>query len=369
MTRPPDILVVGAGIVGAAIAYELARRGAPVTVVDGRGPGQGASRASAGVLAPYIEGHEDGTLLEMGRRSLALYDAFVRDVNEDARTDLEVDRSGTLTVAFTSDEAVELERMAEAFVDRSVTHRIVSRPELRVMEPRLSDGGLLGLALPDHAYVRVPALTAAVARAAAHHGARIEEGVRVTGLRPDRSGVTVATTAGPRRAASVVVAAGSWAGKIAIDGAPPVPVRPVRGQLVYLRSPSRVVRRTLWSRRCYVVPWSDGTMLVGATVEEAGFDESATVAGVRGLLDAATELLPGMGDYRFDEVRVGLRPGTRDDLPVIGRMAPASDIVVAAGHFRNGVLLAPLTAELVADLILEGREDPVLATLGAGRFA
>ena len=369
MTRPSDILIVGAGIVGAAIAYELARRGASVTVVDARRPGQGASRASAGVLAPYIEGHEEGTLLEMGRRSLALYDAFVRDVNEDARADLEVDRSGTLTVAFTSDEVVELERTAEALAGKDVTHEIVSRQELSVLEPRLSDGALLGLALPEHAYVRVPALTAAVARAAAHHGARIEEGVSVTGVRSDRSGVTVATTAGPRRTSSVVVAAGSWAGKIAIEGAPRVPVRPVRGQLVYLRSPGRVVRRTLWSRRCYVVPWSDGTMLVGATVEEAGFDESATVAGVRGLLDAAAELLPGIGDCRFDEVRVGLRPGTPDDLPVIGRMAPASDVVLAAGHFRNGVLLAPLTAKLVADLILEGREDPVLAALGAGRFA
>jgi glycine oxidase len=167
----------------------------------------------------------------------------------------------------------------------------------------------------------------------------------------------------------VVLAAGSWSGEIAIEGvSATVPVRPVRGQLLHLGWSGTPLRRVTWSGRCYLVPWEDGTLLVGATVEEAGFDERATVEGVRGLLDAVCAIVPRASTAGFTSARVGLRPATRDDLPVIGASAVVPRLMYATGHYRNGVLLAPLTAQLVADAMLDNRIDPLLAPVSPARF-
>jgi glycine/D-amino acid oxidase-like deaminating enzyme len=162
-----------------------------------------------------------------------------------------------------------------------------------------------------------------------------------------------------------IVAAGSWSGPLVND---PSAVRPVRGQLLRLRWNGPAISHVLWSDRCYVVPWTDGTLLVGATVEDVGFDERATVEGVRELLDAACELLPGARDATFLQARAGLRPAAADGVPIIG-YAPEDDaIVYATGHFRNGILLAPLTASIVADLVVDGREDPAIAITAPSRL-
>jgi glycine oxidase len=167
----------------------------------------------------------------------------------------------------------------------------------------------------------------------------------------------------------VVLAAGCWSGEIAVDGvALRVPVRPVRGQLLWLGWTGTPLRRVTWSSRCYLVPWDDGTLLVGATVEEAGFDERATVAGVRDLLQAACATVPDALTSGFRGARVGLRPATTDDLPVIGPSQAMASLMYATGHYRNGVLLAPLTAQLVADAMLDNRIDPILAAVSPSRF-
>ena len=171
----------------------------------------------------------------------------------------------------------------------------------------------------------------------------------------------VETEKGSLTSGAVVLAAGSWSGTIDVEGvAARAPVRPVRGQLLSLAWPGAPPRRVLWSDRCYLVPWDDGTVLVGATAEEAGFDERATVAGVRDLLDAACDLVPHAWTAGFNGARVGLRPATPDGLPIIGRSRVLPNLMYATGHFRNGVLLAPLTAQLVADALLEDRVDPLI---------
>ena len=168
---------------------------------------------------------------------------------------------------------------------------------------------------------------------------------------------------------AVVLAAGCWSGGVAIDGiTEPVPVRPVRGQLLWLAWTGTPLRRVTWSSRCYLVPWDDGTLLVGATVEEAGFDERTTVAGVRDLLDAACDLVPRAWTAGFRGARVGLRPATPDDLPVIGPSRAMPNLMYATGHYRNGVLLAPLTAQLLADAMLEDKIDPMLSAVSPSRF-
>ena len=179
----------------------------------------------------------------------------------------------------------------------------------------------------------------------------------------------VETSGGELTADAVVLAAGSWSGGVAVAGEAPLPVRPVRGQLLHLAWTGRPPARVVWCPGCYVVPWPDGSLLVGATVEEAGFDERATVAGVASLIEAVGGVMPQARTAGFEAVRVGLRPGTPDDLPVVGRSAAAPGLVYATGHYRNGVLLAPLTARLVADLVLDGREDPLLSSVSPVRFA
>jgi glycine/D-amino acid oxidase-like deaminating enzyme len=166
---------------------------------------------------------------------------------------------------------------------------------------------------------------------------------------------------------AVVIAAGSWSADMALGGAR-VPVRPIRGQLLQLRLARPAISRVVWGERCYVVPWLDGSLLVGATVEDVGFDERPTAAGVRVLLDAATELVPEVAAAAFEEVRVGLRPATSDELPVIGASSTMRRVFYATGHYRNGVLLAPLTALAIADLVLEGRERPEVAAARPDRF-
>ena len=169
-------------------------------------------------------------------------------------------------------------------------------------------------------------------------------------------------------APQVVVAAGCWTGQIDIDGLPPLPIRPVRGQLLQLAWPGDPLKRIAWGPNCYIVPSAPHSVLVGATVEEAGFNERTTVAGIRDLLDAAADLVPEIWQAGFTAARVGLRPATPDHMPVIGRSSKVPGVVFATGHFRNGILLAPFTAKAVADLVLENREDPLLAAASPRRF-
>jgi glycine oxidase len=212
-------------------------------------------------------------------------------------------------------------------------------------------------------------LTRAIATAARRAGAQLIEQRHVRSITSRGGEIVVDTDRRALRGDTVVVAAGSWSGEISIDGATArVPVRPVRGQLLSLAWVGPRMRRVTWTRRCYFVPWDDGTMLVGATVEEAGFDERATVAGVHDLLTAACAAVPHTWTAGFRGARVGLRPATADGLPIIGALDGAPNVMFASGHYRNGVLLAPLTARLVADAVLDGRVDPLMAALGPSRF-
>jgi glycine/D-amino acid oxidase-like deaminating enzyme len=179
----------------------------------------------------------------------------------------------------------------------------------------------------------------------------------------------VTTDRGTLTADAVVLAGGSWSGQIEIEGVPSsVPVRPVRGQLLHLAWPGPPLKRVTWGDEVYLVPWDDGTLLVGATVEEAGFDERTTIAGVRDLIDAACDLVPRAWTAALVAARAGLRPGTTDALPIVGASCVLPNLMYATGHYRNGVLLSPLTAQLVADAILENRVDPILSSTSPGRF-
>ena len=384
-----DVVVIGAGVVGCAIAYELAGRGARVRVIDGRGAGAGATRAAAGMLAPHVEGHlELGTrgsglgaripspgspgpnpkaLRALGVRSLALYDDFVRRVTTDSGQTVEYERAGTLQVAFEESEAAELCALARALAGTKVDHILLDAGEARRLEPALSGRVVRALHVREQGYVAAEALTRALASAAIRQGAEIVTD-RVASI---EGGGTprVVTSGGTLEADAVIVAAGSWsAGLFAARSADQHAVKPIRGQIVQVRLESRPAAHILWGARCYLVPWRDGTVLVGATSEDVGFDETSTAAGVRQLLAAGAELMPGLDAAVFEDVRVGLRPMTPDELPAIGPSSTHRGVFYATGHYRNGILLAPLTAALVADLVIEGREGPELALVRPARL-
>lgn len=362
-----DVIVIGGGIIGCAIAREIARRGARVRLIEGRTVGAGATHASAGMLAPYIEGHERGALFELTLRSLALYDDFVRDVEADAAVTIDYRRCGSLEIAADDDTAEALRAAQTSAPDAGLEW--LTRDEARRLEPALPATIQGALHSPMHGYVAVPALTEALAWAALRHGAEIETGRHIREIASDGEQPVVTADAGESwTAPTVIVAAGSWAGRFDSAETAARVVRPVRGQLIRLMWHGRPLSHVLWGKDCYVVPWQDGTILVGATVEDVGFDERTTAAGVRDLLDAICELLPEAWGASFVEARAGLRPATSDGLPLIGRSPRMPGLVYATGHFRNGVLLAPLTASLVADLVLEGTDDPALSVTAPGRM-
>ena len=343
-----NITVVGAGIIGCAAAYELASRGARVRVVDPRRPGQGATRASAGVLAPYIEGHSDA-LLKLGACGLGHYDNFIARVAADAGRPIEYRRIGTLQVACDEAEANELAHAAVRLTLANVPHSLLDGDAAHRLEPALAPAVQSALLIPQHAYVGAAALTSALVDAAARHGVTFAA-EEIAHINPAAGGATV-------------IAAGTWSGRVS-----PAPVRPIRGQLLHLEFPVAPIAHIVWGTRGYLVPWQDGSVLVGATSEDVGFDESSTPEGVRQLLDRAAELVPAARDARVRDVRVGLRPATSDELPIIGASSTMRGVYYATGHYRNGVLLAPLTAMMLADLVLEGRERAEFAFVRPDRF-
>jgi glycine oxidase len=364
-----DIVVVGAGIVGCSIAFELSRRGASVRVVDDRPAGMGATQASAGMLAPFIESRENPRLTELTSRSLDLFDTFVSRVREASGRPVGYERSGTLDVALRHEALTALGDAYAALEARGVRASLLDAATVRSEEPLLTGDVCGGLLIPAHGHVAAGQLTAALADACTRQGAAFVDGGRVRRIAAEGASALVETSRGPIRGRRVVLAAGTWSGQIDLDGIDQaVPVRPVRGQLLQLRLAGPSPRRVLWSERCYLVPWADGAMLVGATVEDAGFDERTTAAGVHDLLEAACELVPHARDASFVAARAGLRPATPDQLPIIGLSSVLPPLVYACGHYRNGVLLAPVTAELVAKLILDGVEDPMLQLTSPRRF-
>lgn len=319
------VVVVGSGIIGCAIARELAVRGVTCAVVDDRPIGGGATQASAGILAPHVEAHEGGPLLDLGVRSLERYDGWIAAVRAESGLDVEYRRIGTLETGGTHE-------------DRRV---------------------------PAHGYVAAPQLAAALARAAERRGAFFHR-ARVQRVEPDAASLRLIATTVALDARHIVLAAGAWTNAIA--GVPTPPLRPVRGQLLRLEWAGPPLSTIVWGPKCYVVPRLDGTILVGATVEDVGFDERTTEAGIQELLHAVHELLPGTKTARVIEARAGLRPATPDGLPVIGPDPRVPGLVHASGHYRNGILLAPITASLIGDWIVEGKRDPAFETFRPDRF-
>jgi glycine oxidase len=376
----PDVLVLGGGIIGLAVAWRAAGRGMSVTVLERDLTGRGASRVAAGMLAPVAEvefGSAGRRVLELGLRSAVMWPAFASELLKASGMDtIGLTKSGTLLVARDQDEARELERQIE-FRDSLGLRAERLRPSAaREREPALAPTVRLALEAPEDHSVDPRLVLAALRRACLSAGVRVRERAAAARLDLDTSGarVTGVTLKDGERleGAHVVMAAGAWVERI--EGLPPesrVPVRAVKGQILRLRDPAGpgLLERVVRFQGGYLVPRADGRYVLGATVEERGFDMVPSAGGIYELLRDAHAVVPGVSELEIEELCVGLRPSTRDNAPAIG---PGSleGLIWATGHHRNGILLAPLTAELVVEAIAGGlAENPLLAACDPTRFS
>ena len=357
--RGEPVVIVGAGLIGLGIAYELARRGASVRVIDAHEPGRAASWAGAGMLAPYTEAHPSADFEAFCVSSLALYPEFVADLRARSGVDARLALDGILEAAYDSPAEDRLRAQVESRLALGIPARWLDRDELQRFEPALGRTARGAAFSPSEGHVDNRRLGRALRGACDALGVRIDENTGPVALEADaRRVLGMRHPRGFVPAGAVVNAAGAWAGSI--EGLPPhavLPVAPVKGQMLALAMSSNFIRRVLWLPGAYLVPRDDGRLLVGATVEDAGFDVRVTAAAMRTLLDAALAALPSLAELTIVEMWAGLRPATPDGLPYIGPTS-LGGYFVAAGHYRNGILLTPATARLIAD-ILEGRSTGI----------
>jgi glycine oxidase len=304
----------------------------------------------------------------LGARSLELYDGFVARLCDDSGHTIPYQRNGTFELAFSDADVARLDALSATLWKQGVEARWITPDAFDNFEPLASPRALGALLIPIHGFVAVTALTLAAAAAAEKSGVQftMEIGaIRIYPLPDNR--VAVQSTASMWEADRVVLAAGSWSSQITVQDADPVPVKPIRGQLIQLQAEPGAIRRVLWGPNGYLVPWPDGTVLVGSTVEDVGFDERHTDEAVRSLRNAAAELVPALAAAEMTEVRTGLRPRGPDDLPILGRSRAVPGLIYATAHYRNGVMFTPLTVELVRDLVFDRADDPALRDLDPSR--
>lgn len=368
----PDVVIVGGGIIGCATAYYLAKEGASVTVLE-RGPiGDEASGAAAGMLAALSsEGGErapafDRLLLE----SSDLYQSLVPELRKTG-IDFHYRRTGVFHLALNDDEAAALRERYEARRKHTDDLRWLDGPsEVLHEEPEANPRAVAAMGSSREEYVDPRRITEALAAAASSLGATVEANAPVTRLRRRDAGRLrgVSTARATYDADTVLLAAGPWTYALAKRLGATIPVRPVRGQMLSLGGPRTPLRHMIWGNHAYLVPREDGQTYVGATVEEAGYRKRTTKAGIGSLRRGAIELVPGLRNARQRRAWAGLRPGSPDGMPIMGKLPGWDNVWVSTGHFRNGILLAPLSGLLVAKSITAAKPDAQLVTFDPARF-
>lgn len=367
------VAIIGGGVIGLAIGWRLAAAGCVVDIFERGEAGRGASWAAAGMLAAGIE-TEPGELglYRLNRTSQTLWDDFAAELEAVTGEDVGLRREGTLSVALTRDDAAQLRFTYEFQRANGIDLQWLDGAAARRREPHLHPG-LAGAVLSagDH-QVDNRRLVGALRRAFAAAGGRLHEGTAVTAIDVAGGRVTGLRVGDVRHeAAAVVLAAGAWSPEIAgLPATARPPVRPVKGQMLSLRMDPEapLLRHVVWTPRVYLVPRRDGTLIVGATTEERGFDPELTAGGVLALLEGAWRALPGVEELPIAEMWTGFRPGSRDDAPILGP-TEIDGLVLATGHHRNGILLTPVTARAIAHYILAGEVEAAIRPFGIARFA
>ncbi len=347
-----DVAVIGGGIIGLSIAFELSLRGARVRVFDRDEPARAASWAAAGMLAPHTEMIEDASFRELCADSLAMYPEFVSRLAAAGGIDPHLRLDGILSTAFSETEMERCAARWETLRNRSIKAQILDRDDVLRLEPSLASTVRGGLLVESEGQVDNRLLGRALLAACGSRGVQVHASASDIALVCDERRVLgVRSNHGFHPAQAVVNACGAWASQLAgvpIDSI--VEVEPVKGQMLALQIPRGLIQRVMWVPGAYLVPRDDGRLLIGATVEDVGFDTRVTASGVQTLLDAALRAAPALRDCALTEMWSGVRPNTPSGVPQIGATSIAG-YFVAVGHYRNGILLAPITAQRMADAL------------------
>lgn len=366
-----DILIIGGGVIGLAIARELHKKGVKrITLLEKGVVGEESSRAAAGMLGPQAEANERGSFFDMTVESRASYPAFAAELLDETGIDIELDRSGTLYLAFTDEDISELHERFRWQRKAGLAVEHLSAADARRAEPFVSPDVRGALLFPDDWQVENRKLLASLKRYAEINGIEIRENTQVERLLVEDGRVTGAETETDKFLADkTVLATGAWTSLIKLGIADlPVKVEPVRGQIVAFQTAKRVFQRVIYSRRGYLVPRADGRILAGSTSENIGFDKAITESAAAHLREIALEIAPSIAGLPVADQWSGLRPFAADGLPIVGEIAGLGDLFIATAHYRNGILLAPLTARIAADSLTDGTDSRYLFDFGPDRF-
>ncbi|MFC5446977.1 glycine oxidase ThiO [Paenibacillus aestuarii] len=350
--RHHHVLIVGGGVIGCAIAYYLAKRGQAVTVLERGRAGAEASAAAGGMLGAQSEMEDTGPLFQWARRSRGMFPQLARELKDLTGIDIGLVREGLLNVALSDAQEEELRAREKLQCAAGEPAEWLSAAAAARLEPALSQDVRGALYLPEDGQVEAPLLAQAFAQAARLLGANVQEFAHVQGLLIEQGrAVGVMTSEGPLYSERVVVASGAWSGTLLAGIGVELPVFPVKGECFSVITPQPVLRKTLFTPGCYIVPKAGGRLLVGASVVPGSYDRKVSLAALAELMERAKQLMPAIGQAEWERAWSGLRPQTLDGLPYIGRVPGCDGLYAACGHYRNGILLSPITGKVVADMV------------------
>jgi glycine oxidase len=351
-----DVIIIGGGVIGASIAFELAAAKLDVVLLDRQQPGREASWAAAGMLSPGPDSPDALPLVPLAKESMRLYPEFIASIEEISGKTTAFARKGVIEVFTAPFDESERDKMVAQYHALGLAVEPVAIDAARKAEPALGPAALAAAWLPQEATVDPRMLMDALLTAASNRGVKIHADFPVNSIMLDGNRCTGVSTGEKNISAKcIVIAAGCFSGAIDWLGRY-APTRPIRGQLLALESKSVPVGRTLRSHKAYLVPRPNGRIIAGSTLEDAGFERHVTPAGVRKILDGVLELAPALANAQLVDAWSGLRPGTPDNLPVLGP-TDIRGLYIATGHYRNGILLAPATAKLLSRWILSGKPE------------
>ncbi|HEU4510206.1 MAG TPA: glycine oxidase ThiO [Pyrinomonadaceae bacterium] len=368
MRSSAEVVIVGGGVIGLTIARALALRGVrDVCLIERAELGREASFAAAGMLAPQVEADGHDGFFALACRSRDLYPAFAAALHDETGIDVELDTTGTLYLALNEHDQAEIEKRFYWQTQAGLSVELLNASAARQLEPHISNQTHGALFFPKDIQVENRRLLSALASSCRKLNVAIITNTNVESLITEHGRVRgVQTDSGPIGCATVVLAAGTWSSFI--QQAPRALIEPVRGQMVCLAANPQLARHVIFSPRGYIVPRHDGRLLAGSTSEHVGFANSVTAGGINSILAKALEISPDIADLPIVDTWSGLRPCSADGLPVLGPCDEIDGLFYATGHYRNGILLAPVTGELISAAIIEGRTSPLLTPFRADRF-
>ncbi len=367
------VVVIGGGVIGLTIARALARHGADdVCLIERAGIGHEASFAAAGMLAPQAEANSQDDFFRLASRSRDLYADFAASLLEETGIDVELDTTGTLFLALTYHDLVDIEKRYEWQTAAGLPVEKLTQSQAQQLEPCISSSVLAALRFPLDVQVENRRLLSALTNSVAQLGVSVITGTSVESLNFERDRISgVQTSRGFISCPAVVVAAGTWSSFIKFappSQKPALIIEPVRGQMISFDARPQLTRHVIYSPRGYIVPRRDGRLLAGSTSERAGFAKQVTAGGMSTILKNAQEIAPSICALPIVDTWAGLRPRAPDNLPVLGPCDEIGGLFYATGHYRNGILLAPVTGELITEAVVAGVTSPLLGPFSPSRF-